>query len=414
MKKFMTKKTFKCFLLFTCYLLLSSTAFADELKVSGFGTIVATISDSQQYAFRNDMSQNDGAKKDEIELQTLSNLGLQLNYSFNEKWDAVGQFVYREQEPSDLDSLTQLAFIRYKPTPNWHFRVGRTALDIFQFSEVRDVNIAYPWVKVPTEVYGLIPNRNADGVDVSYISLFENFTMTSKLFYGKTKSDFSSGSYEPIRFENLVGASILVESFDWRLGFRLSQGKAQNNTIPSLLVVDAIKSAEMLWPGASEFANDVDITGKVVQYASVYASTFAGPLEISAEMAYVNSDSIAISDISNGFFNISYPFDAHTFYFKYSFADTDEYYFSEPVLSRELLAPLIFAVEEVGSTFSHNQNSLSFGWRWDFSETLAFKLQYERTKVDARGGGLRLREGYVTEGDSQAVNTVFAAMSFSF
>ena len=71
-------------------------------------------------------------------------------------------------------------------------------------------------------------------------------------------------------------------------------------------------------------------------------------------------------------------------------------------------------VEEVASSLAHDQQTLSLGWRWDLRENLAFKVQLERTDVEARGTGLRARDGLVVDDEDGVVHTLFLALSFSF
>jgi len=47
-------------------------------------------------------------------------------------------------------------------------------------------------------------------------------------------------------------------------------------------------------------------------------------------------------------------------------------------------------------------------------ENLAFKVQFERTDVEARGTGLRARDGLVVDDEDGVVHTLFVALSFSF
>ncbi|MDY6882754.1 MAG: hypothetical protein SWL02_03150, partial [Pseudomonadota bacterium] len=77
-------------------------------------------------------------------------------------------------------------------------------------------------------------------------------------------------------------------------------------------------------------------------------------------------------------------------------------------------AELAIFVEEVASTLAHNQQTISVGWRWDLRENLAFKAQVERTDIDARGTGLRARNGLVVDDEEGVAHTLFLALSFSF
>ena len=101
----------------------------------------------------------------------------------------------------------------------------------------------------------------------------------------------------------------------------------------------------------------------------------------------------------------------------YSFAETDTYFLSKEQPSfpiNDSTAQLAMFVEEVASSLAHDQQTLSLGWRWDLRENLAFKVQLERTDVEARGTGLRARDGLVVDDEDGVVHTLFLALSFSF
>ncbi len=103
----------------------------DNLQVSGFGNLSLVSTDSERYGYRQDISQEDGAFKDELDIHSSSSLGLQLDYAINANFDAVYQGIYRNQNEVDLDTLSSIAFIRFAPSATWSYRLGRTPLDIF-------------------------------------------------------------------------------------------------------------------------------------------------------------------------------------------------------------------------------------------------------------------------------------------
>ena len=151
--------------------------------------------------------------------------------------------------------------------------------------------------------------------------------------------------------------------------------------------------------------------------SSVYFNRFFNAWELSGELSYIDSNSIALRPSFNGFLNLSYLYGAHTFYALYSFAETDTYSLSKEQPSfpiNDSTAQLAMFVEEVASSLAHDQQTLSLGWRWDLRENLAFKVQLERTDVEARGTGLRARDGLVVDDEDGVVHTLFLALSFSF
>tara|TARA_Y100000296_G_scaffold60263_1_gene69787 strand:+ start:1561 stop:2805 length:1245 start_codon:yes stop_codon:yes gene_type:complete len=414
----MMKKPYLLFAaIFSLLLANSTSAEQNKLEVSGFGTLATATADTRIYQFRNDRSQAEFAKKDGFAFKPLSLIGLQLDYTLSDNLDFVGQFVYREQDEQNLDSVTQMAFLRYDISPAWQVRAGRLAADIFHFSDTRDVSIAYPWVKVPTEVYGIVPARSFDGADISYTKPFSDYNLSIKGFWGSGESDFTSNDYNPITFNDLRSLGIELVAFDWSVALKHTQTEAKNDNADSVFVSTSVAQLQPLWSDANAFAKSLSLRGSTIQYTSVYFNRFLGNWDLSGELSYIDSDSIALRPSFNGFLNLSYLYGAHTFYALYSFAEADPYYLSEeqpgfPINANT--AELAIFVEEVASSLAHNQQSYSLGWRWDLRENLAFKAQIERTDVKARGTGLRARDGLIVDDEDGVAHTLFLALSFSF
>ena len=403
--------------IFSLLLANSASAEQDKLNISGFGTLATATADTNKYQFRNDRSQAEFAKKDGFAFKPLSLIGVQLDYSLSNNLDFVGQFVYREQDEQNINSITQMAFLRYDVTPSWQIRAGRLAADIFHFSDTRDVSIAYPWVKVPTEVYGIVPARSLDGADIRYSKRYENFNLSVKGFWGKGESDFSSVDFEPITFDNLHTLGVELTAFDWSVALKHTRTEAGNDNFDIAQVTSAVELLQPFWSGAIDFANSLQLLDATIHYTSLYAHRNLGDWEISGELSRIDSESVALRPSFNGFLNISYLYGAHTFYGLLSFAETDTYFLSEEQPNFPITpatSELAILTEEVASSLAHNQKTLSVGWRWDLKENLAFKAQIERSDIEARGTGLRARNGLVVDDEAGVAHTLFFALSFSF
>jgi len=402
-----------------CSALMTFNVSAEQkkLNISGFGTLATATADTDNLEFRSDRSQEAQAKKDGFAFRPLSSIGIQIDYKLTDKLDFVGQFVYREQDIQNLDSTTQMAFLRYQITPSWQVRAGRMAADIFHFSDTRDVSIAYPWVKVPTEIYGIVPARSFDGADISYLKPYSSFDLSLKAFWGEGESDFTRNAFVPIQFNNLHTLGIELTALDWSVALKHTKTTAENEAPDSAFVSDAIAQLQPIWSGATRFAEKLSIKGADIHYTSLYFNRFLGDWELSGELSHIDSTSIGLRHSINGFFNISYFYGAHTFYALFSFADTNAYFISESQPDFPLNAntlELAVLAEEVANSLAHSQQSYSIGWRWDLKENLAFKTQIERTDIDERGAGLRARDDFVINEGEGVAHTLFLGLSFSF
>ncbi len=402
--------------LFSVVLLLigSPLSAETEVRVSGFGTLGVVESDSNDLGFRNDFSRNDTVYQGDYSFKALSNVGLQLDFDFGSGWDAVTQWVLREQDEQTLNSVTSQAFVRYTPSPSWQFRAGRTAIDLFHLSQYRDIGIAYTWAKVPTEVYGFVPGRCIDGVDFQYRTQIDHINISTKFYLGAFESDFSSTQDAPVHFDKVRGVRIMAETFDWSLQARYSKGEMRRDNAITQFVVDAIVDSEPLFPRALAFASEVSLDKKDVVYASISGQYNSTDFTLMAEFASIDSDSRVVPKIDNGYVSLIYHWRQHHFHVTGSFADATPYFFNETVFNETVLASLIDAVERQLNSFANNQVTQSIGWRWDLTESTAFKLQLDHTRYKGRGSSLLGSELTLTQRENGETNTLFANWSFSF
>jgi len=202
-----------------------------DIELSGFGTLGLISTDSKFYGYRRDISQADGAFEHEFDFNSVSVLGLQLNANINNTFDTVYQSVYRDQNDTSFDSITSMAFFRYSPNAAWSVRLGRTPIDLFLLSEYRDIGFAYTWAQAPSEVYGMIPYRHLDGLDITNSTQFSDLTLRSKIYTGKSKSDISAVDFtEEIKIDNIYGVSLALEAMDWTINARYTDVQVAQNT----------------------------------------------------------------------------------------------------------------------------------------------------------------------------------------
>jgi hypothetical protein len=77
-------------------------------KFSGFGTIGAVVTDTDQAEFRSSMRQPRGATKSSPDLGVDSRLGLQGNVKFNDTFSAVGQVLTSRRDGTDAPEIEWL------------------------------------------------------------------------------------------------------------------------------------------------------------------------------------------------------------------------------------------------------------------------------------------------------------------
>ncbi|AWB66403.1 hypothetical protein C2869_08160 [Saccharobesus litoralis] len=393
---------------------------AEDLRVSGFGTLGFTVHDSEHYGLRNDISAADGSFKDEVDFASNSILGLQLDYDFNANLSAVSQFTYHNQNSFSLDNYISQAYLRYKPTANWTIRVGRTPLDLFLLTEYRDIGFAYPWAHVPSEVYGILPFRYVDGADVSYTIPVGQLNFTAKIFTGSSESEFSNYQFpERVKTTSLSGLSLELNDYDWLITIKHSQGKFDDNiaSVDELIAgFDFIPIS--LWPNKQDFIPQLNLVDSKSSYTSIGGRYDATPITLMAEFAKVNGDRIMVRDLLNGYLSLAYEWSQHLVFSYFAFTNADRYDIANSGLQTALLpaelSPLASALDAAINYFASNQDTTAIGWRYHLNERTALKIQWDHTKIDENGATLWINKTRFSSVPADTINTLSANLSFTF
>jgi len=107
-----------------------------------------------------------GVYTDKWSANPESKLGLQATAKFTPMWSATGQVVARLLEGHPAAEV-EWAYVTFQPNANWSIQAGRKRVPLFFYSDFQDVGYAYPWVRVPQDVYGWdVVNYN--GANVAY------------------------------------------------------------------------------------------------------------------------------------------------------------------------------------------------------------------------------------------------------
>ncbi|PKG84953.1 hypothetical protein CXF85_04910 [Colwellia sp. 75C3] len=401
------------------FLLFASYAFADEadedkLQFSGFATLGVAVSDSDHHGYRKNVGSEGAVYSGEIDFKQHSLLGLQADWSIAPNVDAVYQAVIRDLPEPSLDRYTTLAFLRYEVNMNWSVRVGRTAPDIFLLTEYRDVDFSYVWATAPNEVYGIIPYRSIDGLDVTYQQRGLGGVFKTKLFTGSSEAEISGSTVvEKVKIEDVVGISFTFDHFNWLIQAKHTQVTIANEPQSNTYAIDSINQVpDFLWPDSEVFAESLLMTGQEVDYSSVSAQYYWDNWLASVELSRIVSDSDVIPKITSGYAALSYRINAHQFYSIYAFTDSNTYVFDEPGVNEVVLEELIHGITGLMNFYSANQQTISLGWRWDITNYMASSLQWNYTKIEDSGSVLWLNTSEHNEAEN--VNTVLLTLSTVF
>lgn len=411
-------------MLLICCPALAETTFS----VSGFGTLGAVVTDSDQFGYRSDFSSTGSVFDGEVDFSESSNLGVQFETVLNPSFDAVVQLVYRNQDEPTLDSLLNLAFVRYTPNSNWSFRAGRVAFDLFLLTEYRDIGFAYPWAHVPSEIYGVIPHRNTDGVDATYTRSLVSGAISGKLYYGQSDADvagFGESSTNPVDFGEVVGIALDYKTLAWDLSLNHSQVTFDSELVTPL--ANGIKQLNSLvpgfnhiWPNAGSVAAGMEIDNTKGTYTSIGVQYSMQAMTFVGELARIKAESLSVQDVGSGYLSAIYHVGQHNFFTSYARSRTEQLPDEEVNLQALTQIPGALVAYSGAQTvlgfYNVNQETVSLGWRWDFTEKMSLKLQWDHTRIN--DGGSTFWQPSETFGNlnkpTGRVNTLFSNVSFTF
>ena len=367
----------------------------EPLQFSAFATLGAVYSDSDHHGYRKSVGSNDAVYSGEIDFKQHTLLGLQIDWSISPNFDAVYQGVLRDLPEASLDKLTTLAFLRYDVNSNWSFRLGRTAPDLFLLTEYRDVDFSYIWATAPNEVYGIIPYRSIDGIDVTYSRRALGGVFKTKLFAGESDADIATSSVViGVKIEDIIGISLSFDHFNWIVHAKRSQVQIANELRSNALLAATINEIpDFLWPNSQKFVLSLLMKGQEIDYSSLSGQYLWGNWLASAEMSLIKSASMVIPKITSGYAALSYQFNnAHQFYGIYALTESNNYVFDEPGVNQQVLEEVIHATSDLFNFYAPNQATISLGWRWDITSYMASSLQWNYTSLKAAGSTLWLNK----------------------
>ena len=140
-----------------------------KFTLSGFGTLGVVHSSEDNADFLSGVFAQEGAGfSRSLSPEVDSRIGAQLIGNFTSRLTGTVQLIAEQDYEGGYEPQVEWANLKYQVTPQFSVRVGRTALASFLVSDYRKVGYAHPWVRPPSEVYGLVPVASADGVDASY------------------------------------------------------------------------------------------------------------------------------------------------------------------------------------------------------------------------------------------------------
>jgi hypothetical protein len=349
---------------------IPSTAFAEDsssiFSVSGFGTLGVTHSSLSSADYTSSSIEPNGAGATRnYDVANNSKFGVQVSAKATDKLSAVVQVIAQNGYDNTFRPRVEWANVKYSFTPNFSVRAGRIDLPTFMNSEYRNVGYAFPWTRLPVEVYNTQPLTSSDGADASYrFGLFEA-SNTVRVTYGHSSFHINPGMVR-IEGKNAIGIDDTIEagSFTGHAGYLHAT---------------------------------VDIEPYLHhQVANVYtlgASYDPGMWFLQGELARVTVSQITPGYLS-GYVSAGVRYAKTTVFVTYSLLHS---------LDHQTTIP----------NYNLGQRDLGVGARWDFMKNVDLKVQFDHVWVPANSTGtfINYQPSYQTGSGS---NIVSATLDFVF
>lgn len=141
--------------------LAAMDALAIDVSLSGFGTLGYAQSD-KSYNFERFVNKGGTMMRDSI-------AGVQADVKFNEQFGATlqGKFAPSLSRDSSWDPTLSWAFLSWRPSNDWLFRLGKQRAPLYLYSESTDVGSTYDFAHMPSEMYSISPTTDYIGASAS-------------------------------------------------------------------------------------------------------------------------------------------------------------------------------------------------------------------------------------------------------
>lgn len=386
-------------------LMFSQQVNAVDFSISGFGTLGYTYENQEDLGYRRDITNVADVDQNGTFLND-SNLGVQLDATLNRQWSVTGQLLLEDRVSYDLNSLTELAFLRYSPSAHWDFRIGRIGVSAYAAADSRHIDYAHLWVRPPQELYGGIVFNSLDGIGATYYSNNPSFNWKATFEFGSNREKGqvpgTDDEYQT-ELDNVFSASLELaqEEWRWQLSYayigslsvshedqieRLQQGVkalANNGTVATFFPSVSQEA------GTSYEALSVD--DDQINYLQAAALYFDGEWTLQSELFHIHGKKKSIPQGYGGYALLGHTFSSLTPYVMYGrFKPThSEFELQQDWAAAGAEAALLQQGTLAGiNAVRIDQSTWSLGLRWDVSPYVALKAQMDHVQLNPYGYGL--------------------------
>jgi hypothetical protein len=356
--------------------LLAGTSGAVDYSVSGFATAGFSMTDTDDAELVRGSQPSGADDTGDVGLDSLA--GIQATVHFSDRISGTAQLLLRRRFEPDFTFDVPLAFLKADVTKEFAVRVGRLALPVFMVSDFRQVGYANTWMRPPIEVYGQVPLDSVDGFDLLYNTNAGDVNLSAQGFYGKIDVEFPRSDVE-----------IEVEEF-WGVNLSASYGPVtlRAGRVESKLTLIGPPAAEGLiaavrGAGFTALADELSPVDKPSSFTAFGANLDWDDWIVQAELTKAQTGGYP-SDSKGAYALVGYRTGKVTPYVMYAKRMVDSAQTSTVIPQVGPLIPLALGVNALIA--GQEQHTTSVGARWDATESVAVKFQYDY--IEPKGVGL--------------------------
>ncbi|WP_125780191.1 hypothetical protein [Pseudoalteromonas rubra] len=359
-------------------LLVSASAMAD-MRISGYGSIIAgktlgTVDDPLNPGqTRDEILTADfydvGQYDNDITFNAESILAVQAVVDLNEKFSVTAQLVAKGVD--DFEPEFDWYYVTYQASDQLTLMAGRRNIPMYYFSEFSEVGYAYPWMRPPSNLYWWQVTQ-FNGVHAMYNFELGDYSNTLTFFYG---NEYSDDNVEMLYYDKLYGGNARtvnefwtdITGMNWNISgdnFDLRFVYFQNDRDRETIQQDG--SIDPYTPFSQTF---IGLGG------SINLSQFT----VLFDANFVDYDDDLGTEFPTYLVSVVYHWDDIQPYVSYSKADHER--------------------TKVPTEDLEEHYMLSFGVRYDFMPKAAFKVQYDKF-VDQGD----VPNGWAYHGDSRTIS----------
>lgn len=351
--------------------LSSAASLADEaakIQYSGFARFIggATI------------SSNDRAigYSDDFKVNQHSLIGIQADYAFSEKLSATVQLLGKSE---NFDSGLEWLYLTYHLNENWQFKLGKLNTPFFEYSSIINVGYAYHWVLPPEEIYASFFFRKFNGIQANYSYLAEQFDLNIQTYFGYVDDEIQAGetvyTAESDVFTGFV-ANISSEALKFRISHTFGDYLVRETELRPF--IDILNQASVINPVYANAAEKLTVDGDI-NFTQMSLSYNLVDFFFSSEWIKVKHDIDLLTEMESKYISLAYLVNEFTFHVTLA-KKSANYDAQLPAIPTTggLNTNLDVVIEQYEFLRQNrpdsSSKSVTLGSRWDFKDSLAFKL----------------------------------------